>query len=239
MLIADSQVGPPSSYPYRFPRREQLLFILLRSLLVISVLATGSLGLKAAPATAPDQNFRAVAPTSSFAIADFDGDLRPDLASVGPAPDFSGTSRYSIQFRFSTRAPQSIQLLAPAGGLGMEARDVNGDHAVDLILFTALFRQPIAIFLNDGHGKFLRAQPSAFPEALDRPGRTWDSNSLQDIAVVGAALQSRDEICPQAAGLPHGQTETKKICVPNLHVGRNLFVTCPAGRAPPIEIQSI
>src|SRR5579862_2022033 len=101
-----------------------------------------------------------------FAIADFDGDLGPDLASVQTGrSDFSHTD-YWIQLHLTTTGHQSIQVVAGIGGLQIAARDVNGDHAVDLVLTSALLRQPVAIFLNDGHGNFTRVAPTTFPGAF-------------------------------------------------------------------------
>src|SRR5271168_4089505 len=105
-------------------------------------------------------------PGLPFAVADFDGDLRPDVANVQVGDSASGTSSYWIQLQLSGAGRQSIQLVAPRGGLLIEARDVNGDHTVDLVFTTAWFRQPVAVLLNDGHGRFLRAEPGAFPGAF-------------------------------------------------------------------------
>src|ERR1700730_5036169 len=72
-----------------------------------------------------------VGPGLSFAIADFDGDLRPDIASVQTGRSgFSGTD-YWIQLQLTTAGRQSFHVVASIGGLQIAARDVNGDHAVD------------------------------------------------------------------------------------------------------------
>src|ERR1700733_6033904 len=88
-------------------------------------------------------------PGPQFAIADFDGDHQPDEARIqavrGP------TGKYTIRLRLSGEGEQSIQLAAPGSGLQIEARDVNADNRVDLVVVTAWFRRPVAIFLNDGH----------------------------------------------------------------------------------------
>src|SRR5208282_1657662 len=78
-------------------------------------------------------------PGLPFAIADFDGDLRPDTASIQTGANVSGSADYWIELRLSSAGRQSIQLTAPAGGLLIEARDVNGDHTIDLVLATVWF----------------------------------------------------------------------------------------------------
>ena len=122
-----------------------------------------------------------------FAIGDLDGDNRPDMASVRAAISSAGESfspsrsrgeasapadgnaDYRVEVRLSSSGRQSFQLIAPAGGLRIEARDVNGDHAVDLVLATAWLDQPVAILVNDGRGSFARVEPEAVPAAFGHP----------------------------------------------------------------------
>src|SRR5277367_4435524 len=88
------------------------------------------------------------------AVGDFDGDLRPDLADVQTGRGDFFRTEYWIQLQLSAAGRQTILVVAPAGGLQIAARDVNGDHALDLVLTTAWLKQPVAILLNDGHGVF-------------------------------------------------------------------------------------
>ena len=175
-------------------------------------------------------------PGPQFAIADFDGDLRPDLASIQVGANIAGSADYWIQLQLTSAGRQSIHLVAPAGGLLIEARDVNGDHAVDLVVSSAWFRQPVAIFLNDGHGSFSRVEPTAFPGAFSESKENWDSASNQSIDVVGAPPQLRAGICPEAKGLLHGRSPTGSI--PFLSTGfiANPFLIFHPGRAPPSEV---
>ena len=75
-----------------------------------------------------------VEPGDQLAISDFDGDLRPDFARVQAGASTPYGTDYWIQLQLSAARRQSIRLVAPVGGLQSEARDVNGDHAVDLVL---------------------------------------------------------------------------------------------------------
>jgi hypothetical protein len=114
-----------------------------------------------------------------FAIADFDGDFRFDLASIEAWPNNSGTTDYWIQLQLSAVGRQSIRFVGAPGGLRLEARDVNKDRAVDLVLVSAWSRQPVAILLNDGRGGFSRVAPTAFPEAFTNLATTWSSAADQ------------------------------------------------------------
>ena len=106
--------------------------VLLRTVILLSLI--GLTGLSAA--ANPDVQkplVTASGPGLPFAIADFDGDLRPDLASIEAGPNNSGNASYSIQLQLTSSGRQFIQLVAPAGGLSITARDVNGDGTIDLI----------------------------------------------------------------------------------------------------------
>ena len=175
-------------------------------------------------------------PASQFAIADFDGDLHPDLASIEAGGGKSGSADYRIQLRLSSVGRQFIQLTAPRGGLIIEARDVNGDHAVDLVLATAWSGQPVAVFLNDGHGSFSRAEPDAFPKAF--------ASSSGDC--VSTTNQGTDAVCipPQpGSGICAGENDSRRddSLARFIRPASNGLTASPllishAGRAPPSDI---
>jgi hypothetical protein len=99
----------------------------------------------------------------AFAVADFDGDLRPDLAHIQIGRSDAALTDYWVQLQLSGAGQQSILVVAPSGGLQISVRDVNGDDAPDLVLTTSWLKTPVAILLNDGRGGFSRKEPSAFP----------------------------------------------------------------------------
>jgi hypothetical protein len=103
---------------------------------------------------------------AGFAIADFDGDLHPDLATVEAGRTSASESRYWIHFELSTGVKQAVAVRAPVGGIQLSSRDVNGDNAVDLVVSTSWLNQPVAVLLNDGHGNFTVEDPARFAEAF-------------------------------------------------------------------------
>ena len=75
-------------------------------------------------------------PQSAWTAADFNGDHRPDIA------------------RLAVTQPA---LLLPV--------DLDHDADLDLVLHEALTERPVAVWLNDGHGRFTRdAAPRRLPQ---------------------------------------------------------------------------
>jgi hypothetical protein len=175
-------------------------------------------------------------PGLTVAIADFDGDHRLDLASIQTGRDSCGGSAYWIQFQLSTAGRQSIQLVAPPGGLRIEARDVNGDHAVDLVFTTAWFRQPVAILLNDGHGSFSRAEPTAFPGVFSEPETNWVSGRRLVPAAVGLPPQSRARVDKAEKDPLHERSSAGLVRSSVPAILASTFIFSSAGRAPPSEL---
>jgi hypothetical protein len=98
-----------------------------------------------------------------FAIADFDGDQKPDLATVQVERDAAIGTRYSIRMQLSANGESAIGITGPQGGLRILPRYVNGDDAIDLVVTAAMDSHFVAVLLNDGHGKFTLAKAGAFP----------------------------------------------------------------------------
>ena len=108
-----------------------------------------------------------------FAIGDFDGDRKPDVATVQVVRDAALDSVYSIRLQLSAGEESAIGIAGPRGGLELVARDVNGDDAIDLVVTSAGGSHFVAVLLNDGHGKFTLAKAGAFPTIESDEGIRW------------------------------------------------------------------
>lgn len=138
---------------------------------------------------------------SQFAIADFDGDRRPDLATVQVGHSSSGDTQYWIAFQLSGGSRQTLGITAPNGGLRITSRDVNGDDFLDVIVTTAWTNRPVAVLLNDGRGNFRAFGPSAFPGAFTTSEKSCASTT-DEIKDATAVLLSR---CPTGTCLEGGR----------------------------------
>lgn len=171
--------------------KAAVLFSCAALLLFCAALASATMPAMAAP-PAQDSSHAVMRADSSFAIADFDGDQRPDLATAEIERSDSRFTRYLIRLQLTAGPGQSKpsgQFIGVTGAFGLpqiSAIDVNGDHALDLVITAAGQQQPIAVLLNDGRGKFSLANPRDFPAPVsDSPWR-WGSAShqFQDVAVL-------------------------------------------------------
>src|ERR1700735_3344771 len=106
-------------------------YLLARSLILLLFL--GVLGGSAkADVDFPHLAAASAGPGLQFVIADLDGDLRPDFASIQSGPDNSSGTDYWIQLQLAA-GRQSIRLVAPAGGLVIEGRTAQRTLAAWLL----------------------------------------------------------------------------------------------------------
>jgi hypothetical protein len=210
----------------------------LRPLFLLTCTIAGALAFAATAeadtgADVPRPSTTSVGPGLQFAVADFDGDHRPDLVGVQTGQSNVARTKYWIQLQLSAAGHQTISLIAPSGGLQIAARDVNGDQIPDLILTTTWLGQPVAIFINDGHGTFTRAEPSAFPEAFREAQTCWDSSTDRATEAVGVPPPSRAGVCITVARLPHAASKAGAASPPRREFFPSPFLISQLGRAPP------
>ena len=170
---------------------------------------------------------------SRFAIADFDGDSRPDLATVEIGQIGPSRARYWIGFQLSSGPQQMIGVNAPVGGLNITSRDVDGDQSLDLIVTSAWLNQPVAVLLNDGHGNFTLTNPSAFPAIV------WSVEKMLRLApftVQDAAPAALSSVSGDCAFSEHASEASAAPDLPPFEISRHhpfpLSISV-LGRAPP------
>src|SRR5216683_1520687 len=149
-----------------WPRAASLAFALLCFAGSAAPAHAASAGPQSLPSPPPQV-------TSQFAIADFDGDRRPDLATVQVGQGSSWDTQYWVAFQLSGGSRQTLGITAPTGGLQITSRDVNGDDFLDVVVTTAWTNRPVAVLLNDGQGNFRASSPSAFPRAFTTSEKSW------------------------------------------------------------------
>jgi len=172
--------------------------------------------------------------TSQFAIADFDGDNRPDLATVQVGHSSSWDTHYWIAFQLSRGSRQILDITAPTGGLRITSRDVNGDDFLDVIVTTAWTNQPVAVLLNDGKGNFRSSSPSEFPGAFGTSEKSW-ALTTDEVKDATAVLFSRYPTgnCPEGSRFSSPRNVTGLLVPWASRNSLSSAVVSFLGRAPP------
>lgn len=148
-----------------------------------------SVGLIAAPSASAAPTSRLLRPSiDSWIAADLDGDRKADLATSGAVHrEGSGFVQEvtvhlgAVETRISVRTETLAKRLT--------ARDLDGDADRDLVL-ESFDREPLAILLNDGGGRFHLADlddfrgrlPHREPHSLEAPSPDSDSPDMSEDA---------------------------------------------------------
>ncbi|MFI5097134.1 MAG: FG-GAP repeat domain-containing protein [Candidatus Acidiferrales bacterium] len=172
-----------------------------------------------------------------FAIADFDGDQKPDLATVQVVREAALDSFYSIRLQLSAGEESAIGIAGPQGGLELVARDVNGDDLIDLVVTTAMGSHFVAILLNDGHGKFTLAKPGAFPsieneQGIHLVGAQYPAEECAALQLTRSTfgIEAFDDV---GAGLAH---KSKFSLAPDCSANLPGVRPGKSGRSPPLSV---
>jgi hypothetical protein len=170
-----------------------------------------------------------------FAIADFDGDSRPDIASVHVGQGSPRSTRYWIAFHLSGGTGQTVGITAPTGGLQITSRDVNGDSFPDVIVTTAWTNKPVAILLNDGFGNFTFSNPSEFQSAFTACEASWGfaTDEIRDVAAALLLSRSVPGDCQTEGRYAFPGGATRLFAARSKATSPSASVLAFIGRAPP------
>jgi hypothetical protein len=209
----------------------------IRGLVVVCLLLAGSSIVRGAsvPGSAPfGEGGRGL---GHFVIADFDGDQKPDFATVTVDQSHIAVTEYSIHLQLSHGLESSIGLTARSGGLQLFSRDVNGDDILDVVVRTALDSNLVAVLINDGRGNFTLAKPELFPALENEPGSHFGLETRR-LAERILLLPSRSSAGDNAELELPGRTKTatEPLSARKKREFSNFFCHSKFGRSPP-EVQ--
>jgi len=169
------------------------------------------------------------------AIADLDGDGRPDLAIVKTEGRSVKGLYYRVELQLSAhRGPSSFKLSAPQGGLHIVPRDVNGDGELDLVITTAWSHSPVGVWINDGHGAFSESKSISYPTSIwiESPGILSEIPHERFQAAVNES--HRSSIDSSNGSYLFHNLSLDELCL-RLTIGKpaTIAATRPRTRAPP------
>jgi len=219
-------------------QHEQGFWKTARALWLLLILAIPAASRGESAAALPVTAEGVSAPVSShFAIADFDGDNKPDIATVQDGQASASSTRYWIGLRLSSGPRQFLGITAPVGGLQILLRDINGDNALDLVVTTAWLGRPVAVLVNDGHGNFLASDPANFLASLGTSEAVWKDLAVDghDLAAMAASRNFSGHAGPNSREASLRSARGRLPRAPLAHA--SLFsVASVQGRAPPASI---
>jgi hypothetical protein len=128
-----------------------------------------------------------------------------------PPGVFNGAYRYRVDVHLSTGLSTTFDVDSEAaGGLHITARDVDGDRDLDLVITSEFGREPIGIWINDGHGAFTKGQAEVYVRSI------WQETdySLQTSGRPGATTA--------AVGFPAGSGMTAPLRLAAVVLSDNL-----------------
>jgi hypothetical protein len=169
-----------------------------------------------------------------FAIADFDGDDRPDLATVQTGHGDSRDTQYWIAFQLSSGARQTLGITAPTGGLQITLRDVDGDDSLDIVVTTAWTNRPVAVLQNYSHGTFRVLEPSAFSAAFTTSGKSCAPTTDEPSGPTAVLLlRHRAGTCPASRSFSSSLNVTGLLFPRASRNSLSVVAASFLGRAPP------
>ena len=102
----------------------------------------------------------------TLAVADLDGDGKPDGAILLASDDLRGLGNFDVELHFTHHSNTDIRFQSADPAITVEALDIDHDGDIDLIIEQSLTRKRLQVWINDGHGNFEKGRMEDFPSAV-------------------------------------------------------------------------
>src|SRR5262249_16438114 len=104
-----------------------------------------------------------VARPPQLAAADFDSDKKPDGALLLEAGLLNGERAFRIEIHLTAGSDSAITFSSQEARLAISALDLKRDGAPDIVIEKAFTHERLQVYLNDGHGSFIKARTEDYP----------------------------------------------------------------------------
>lgn len=119
----------------------------------------------------------------STVVGDFNRDGRPDVAVADHVTRRPGGYTYRLEFSISGLPPQDATFESSHDAVAISVADVDGDDDFDIIVTAPLSGETLAVWLNDGHGRFSSAGAQRVPPVV-RPVGSFGAPGAPDAGAV-------------------------------------------------------
>lgn len=90
----------------------------------------------------------------ALAVADFDGDNRPDGAVLLKPASSPGLGDFQVELHFTNNNNATIQFQSPESNVTVAALDIDHDGDIDIVIEQSLTHKALQVYINDGQGNF-------------------------------------------------------------------------------------
>jgi hypothetical protein len=112
----------------------------------------------------------------STVVADLNRDSKPDIVVADHLAGSAGGYVYRLEFTISGQAAHGITFESRYDAITISVADVDHDDDLDLVVGTPLSGEPIAVWLNDGQGRFTAGDVRQVPAI--QPFQSLDATQL-------------------------------------------------------------
>jgi hypothetical protein len=157
---------------------------------------------------------------------------------VPTASQPSWYTRYTLKLDIG--GEQSVEVMAPPGGLELAVRDMTGDKVQnDVVVTPALLHWPLTVLVNDGHNHFTVAISAKFPDssASDQDQASGTRGFVDLSALVSAGFEHH--ALTDHGGFPLPPRQEGLFLSPVTAAMPLHAINSGSGRAPPSLVTSI
>jgi hypothetical protein len=162
--------------------------------------------------------------------------------SVAPAanPASGWYTRYTLRLKLDVGGEQSVDVMAPPGGLELAVRDMTGDKVPnDVVVTPALLHWPLTVLVNDGHNHFTVAISAKSPDySASEQEQASGTRGLVDLSALVSGGFEHHALSDHGGlpGPPRQQGLLPSVATSStpLHT-----IASGSGRAPPSLVTSI
>jgi hypothetical protein len=172
----------------------------------------------------------------TLALADFDGDDKPDGAILLQSDVSRGQGNFELELHFTGRSNTDIKFQSPEPSVTVEALDIDHDGDIDLVIEQSLTRKRLQVWINDGHGNFERGRMEDFPSVVVPIRDKVGSSERLEPSVLSLPSQRGFEsmlVACHIAGRPPCETDFLHFSISLFPLDHSPSLT--QSRAPPLS----